>query len=394
MSSQVYIRGIVGLARRVRQELAGGVTPVRLERLRQAVREALEVTDRTLSSAGLGLEALPTPTRMAYRFLAGLDFGRIQAVSASSSHETPPGTVHFPGLRAWLDGVLTRLSLAQDEEGKRRVYDSVRSTHASLEQQARKTATRPEQLKAGARALCGWLAYFAREENFGAYLQALACAKAAFDEAQARQGRFPAPVVVHFRPMKGVYRVRGLADGTLVHLPTPMISFDEGLLRLLAAVIFLGQGSKQPIVRAMAHPGYKAILAQVEPPCHGGQQAIGLHHSLEEAFARVNEAYFGGTMPRPALQWSSTFTVRKFGHCDRLRDAVMVSASLDSPDVPAHVVDFIVYHELLHRKLGAQWNGNRQAIHTPEFLAEENRFAKHAEAKAFLDRFAKAGRSG
>jgi hypothetical protein len=142
----------------------------------------------------------------------------------------------------------------------------------------------------------------------------------------------------------------------------------------------------------MAGPAYQAILGEVEPHDDGGGQAAGLHHSLEEAFARVNAAYFGGTMQRPALQWSRRFTVRKFGHYDSLRDAVMISASLDRADVAAHVVDFVMYHELLHRKRGTQWNGDRKAVHTPEFLAQERRFARYAEATAFLDRLARTCR--
>ena len=46
MAHQVRISGIVRLAHRVRQELAGGAPPARLEYLRQTVRQALDVTDR------------------------------------------------------------------------------------------------------------------------------------------------------------------------------------------------------------------------------------------------------------------------------------------------------------------------------------------------------------
>lgn len=398
MAHQVRISGIVRLAHRVRQELAGGAPPARLEYLRQAVRQALDVTDRALKDAGAGPDALPVPTRMAYRFLATVDLGGSAAAPLAPTHEDapgnaptqglPPGSMHFPGLRTWLDHILTLLSQTQDDGERQRIGAAIRTLHANLEQGLREEDLQAAHLKAGARALFGWLAYFAREENFVAYLRALARAKAAFDEAQPRQIRFPPPVAIHFRPMKGVYRVRGLADGTLVHLPTAMISFDEELFRALAAMAFLRQGDKRPVLEAMAGPAYQAILGEVEPH-DGGGQAAGLHHSLEEAFARVNAAYFGGTMQRPALQWSRRFTVRKFGHYDSLRDAVMISASLDRADVAAHVVDFVMYHELLHRKRGTQWNGDRKAVHTPEFLAQERRFARYAEAKAFLDRLAR-----
>jgi hypothetical protein len=256
-----------------------------------------------------------------------------------------------------------------------------------MEQVLRASGILDGQLKPESRAIRDWLAHFVRAENFAAYLRGLATAQAAFAEAQARQGRFRAPVVIHFRPMKGVFRVRPAADGTLVHLPAPMITFDEPTFRLLAGLALLRVGGKRLVLDAMAQPAYQAILSQVEPRGDGTEEVPGLHHSLSDAFERVRAAYFGDEMRRPAMHWSRTFTGCKFGHYDPVRDTVMVSASLDRRDVPEHVIDFIVYHELVHRKLGFRWTGDRRDAHTPEFRAEEKRFARYAEVQTFLDRF-------
>jgi hypothetical protein len=387
MGDRVRIAGVVGLARRVRHELAEGVSPARLESLREAVRQALEVTDRALKDAGAGPAALPAPTRAAYQFLAGVDFSSVQPAHDDAHDAPPPGTVHFPGLRAWLDDTLTRLSLAEDDGRRQSVYENIQTTGASMERGLRTSGILDGQLKPESRAIRDWLAHFVRAENFAAYLRGLATAQAAFAEAQARQGRFRAPVVIHFRPMKGVYRVRSAADGTLVHLPTPMITFDEPTFRLLAGLALLRVGGKRPVLDAMARPAYQAVLLQVEPRGDGSEEVPGLHHSLSDALERVRAAYFGDEMRRPALCWSRTFTGCKFGHYDAVRDTVMVSASLDRRDVPEHVIDFIVYHELVHRKLGVRWTGDRRDAHTPEFRAEEKRFARYAEVQAFLDRF-------
>jgi hypothetical protein len=59
--------------------------------------------------------------------------------------------------------------------------------------------------------------------------------------------------------------------------------------------------------------------------------------------------------------------------------------------VPEFVVDFIVYHELLHKKHGLRWSGSRAHAHTPEFRRDERRFPGMAEAERVLRRIA-AGR--
>jgi len=60
--------------------------------------------------------------------------------------------------------------------------------------------------------------------------------------------------------------------------------------------------------------------------------------------------------------------------------------------VPAFVVDFLVYHELLHKKLSVTWRDGRRRAHTPQFRQAERRFPRCAEAQAVLKRLAKTAR--
>jgi len=94
---------------------------------------------------------------------------------------------------------------------------------------------------------------------------------------------------------------------------------------------------------------------------------------------------------RPRLTWSRSFTGRKFGHYDPIRDTVMVSSSLDRDNVPQYALDFVVFHELLHKELGVDWRNGRAAAHTPEFRAQERRFEQYREAEAALKRLAIGG---
>jgi butyrate kinase len=82
--------------------------------------------------------------------------------------------------------------------------------------------------------------------------------------------------------------------------------------------------------------------------------------------------------------WSTTPTVRKLGQYDVTRDCITVSSSLDAPGVPAYVVDYVLYHELLHKVLGTERINGRRRIHTPEFHAAERKFKQYGEAQAFI----------
>ena len=93
-------------------------------------------------------------------------------------------------------------------------------------------------------------------------------------------------------------------------------------------------------------------------------------------------------MPKPNLVWNRTLTGCKFGHYQPGTDTVMLSVSLDDPSVPASVVDYVMYHELLHKKHGITMVNGHRVLHSPSFRADERRFGDYDEAMRHLDELA------
>jgi hypothetical protein len=106
----------------------------------------------------------------------------------------------------------------------------------------------------------------------------------------------------------------------------------------------------------------------------------------------VNAAYFDGAMPRPRLTWNQTPTHRKFGHYQTTTDTVMVSLSLDAASVPAYALDFVMYHELLHKQLGVKVVNGRRYAHTPAFREAERTFKRYDDAQKVLARLSRQHR--
>jgi hypothetical protein len=203
----------------------------------------------------------------------------------------------------------------------------------------------------------------------------------------AGQRRFRPPARVEFRPIAGYWRIRGEADGTEVYLPTAMICLDAGQFREVAAAALQG-APRQAVAEFVAGEAYQTIQAEWDSAAGATPATAGIHRDLAASFDRVNEAYFGGTMPRPTLYWNRVFTGRKFGHYDPTRDAIMISCALDSDRVPEFVLDSVMHHELLHKKLGVDWSRGRAEAHTPQFRAEERTFPRYEEADLFLRKYA------
>ncbi len=412
---RLRISGLVGLAKRIRQELAGPVSAGRLAQLRQEVEDAVAGLEQIFREKRVRAQSLPAPSRKAFQFLKGLDWDAVVPEESESAGRFPPESVSFGGLQRHFNNLLDRLAQvaqpppAENDHPRGRVglpnatfsrlgtrchreleevYEMIVSDSASIEEEIRTNNLRPEQLKKQAREMRGWFAYFARRENFERYCAAVRRAEPVFRATCPWPAGKAVAVLVHFRPMHGMYRVRGYSDTILVDLPTPTICFDQNTLRAVAQIAFKKGGDRKAVHDAAAGEACRRIDATIER--FGGvvAQARGLHHDLAESFDRVNAGYFGSRLSRPRLVWSRNFAVRKFGHYDHAHDTVMLNSVLDRQTVPEFAVDFIVYHELLHRQLGITWKRNRIAAHTADFAKNERQFKQYEQARAVLRKLA------
>ena len=116
--------------------------------------------------------------------------------------------------------------------------------------------------------------------------------------------------------------------------------------------------------------------------------AQGGFYNLELLYHKLNRRYFDNALPKPTLTWSQRATSRIFGHHDGTHDTIVISRTLDAPDVPDWVVEFVLYHEMLHVKHPVRIVNGRRYIHTAAFRAEERQFPNYAEAQTWLEQIA------
>lgn len=114
--------------------------------------------------------------------------------------------------------------------------------------------------------------------------------------------------------------------------------------------------------------------------------AKGEIYDLEEIFTHLNQIYFDGKIKKPTLSWSARKTYRILGHHDAAHETIVVSRSLDDKKSPKYVVEFIVFHEMLHIFHPTQHRNGRRYNHTPQFRRDERKFAFFDEAESWIER--------
>jgi hypothetical protein len=168
---------------------------------------------------------------------------------------------------------------------------------------------------------------------------------------------------------------------------------QRALAFILMAKLFRKRASAedQAIYRQYAYQPQVLRASELARRARGRKHlsgAAGQHFDLDQLFARLNRRYFNNQLPKPALSWSQRRSKRLLGHHDHVHEAIVISRSLDEPDMPEFIVEFILYHEMLHLKHGPRQINGRRIHHHAAFRADERRFARYEEACAWLDRLA------
>lgn len=116
---------------------------------------------------------------------------------------------------------------------------------------------------------------------------------------------------------------------------------------------------------------------------HLGGEA-GRHYSLGEIYREINRVYFNNQIEIARIGWGLRRSRKRMGHYDPAHHTITLSPVLDTPGVPASVVHYIVYHEMLHAVFENASARGRKRHHFAEFRRAEESFPHFASAKKFL----------
>jgi hypothetical protein len=95
---------------------------------------------------------------------------------------------------------------------------------------------------------------------------------------------------------------------------------------------------------------------------------------LESSFHRVNERFFNGMSDKPNLIWAGE-SFNKLGSYEYSSDTIYISTIFKELTLAEiHFLDYVMYHELLHKKHQFQMKNGRHHAHTTAFREDEAKF--------------------
>jgi hypothetical protein len=202
--------------------------------------------------------------------------------------------------------------------------------------------------------------------------------------------RIKSPVVsigARFHPFAGLRSTITLRNGAvkarvsdLLAEASPLVL--EALAEILLARIFHRRPSREARECYLAYTFRPAIRVSIDAARRerGSKRLLparGRHHDLEAIFHGLNQCFFHGQIPPSRLGWSHKNSRRILGHYDSGHGTIIVSRKLDAPSVPRYLVEYVVYHEMLHIRFPVERRGHRRVVHSREFREAEKKFPQY-----------------
>jgi predicted metal-dependent hydrolase len=107
-------------------------------------------------------------------------------------------------------------------------------------------------------------------------------------------------------------------------------------------------------------------------------------YNLTDIFNSLNSEYFNNSLS-VVITWgrrSPRYAVKKrtLGNYQKKTNTIRVNPILDSRKVPRYVIEYIVYHEMLHAVIDAVVKNGRRRIHSKEFKNRERNYRNYHKA--------------
>jgi hypothetical protein len=262
---------------------------------------------------------------------------------------------------------------------------------AAMEKICAASQATPANLTSSSRQIYAWIKFLTHEHNLQLHLQTTYRVKQIAQRLLNIHNQKSVNIIVELIDLAGLYKCKlSSVEATLTLNEGFLNASDETLTALVKAALFgKSQQTTQLIKNYATSEEYSYILMEIDLITEViVENPKGKYYNLDELFDKVNCEYFASSLVKPRLIWSQIHTYRKFGHYEPARDRVMIALTLDNANIPQFVVEFVLYHELLHKFHGATWVNGRRMVHTLEFRRDERKFHLYKEVEGWLQKLA------
>lgn len=388
--AEARVRGLVKLMEAVRRRTAGGISPGEAAELEREIARQVAAVERLCARQGITPAALPAPSRQAWEYLRAFRANPVCGAVGKNRKQ------RLTGLATACRSFLNQLTEADSDALFSRFLEESAAWIARARARLAAAGAAAADLPEAQQRLLARLEYYTRPEaahsirdNAGLFRMALRA------EWPAGFLRPPRPLLYWEPGGSRLWKLdpghgAGILRCSDIFLIDPR---GQAPLVLARSVCAAARGRRQggrALVEWARGGVVDAFRREIEAAVVPDREAArGQHHDLHELFRRLNERFFGGALTPGPLSWGARRAHCRTGIYDPATGGIRLSPVLDGPGVPGYVVEFVLYHEMLHLVQDGEGRlGPGRRIHTAAFRRQERRYPHWREAEDFLTRLA------
>jgi hypothetical protein len=395
MITMLQIRGLVKAAQKVKDKLKAGIKPQDASAFQEFIATSVESVESLCADANIKPSSLSMRSRQAYYFLKSIDLQNLPLVCIPSNPVLSK-TIGIKKIKLQQRAILQKIcqisnSVTLNCHNIQTLAQEISQIVQDIEQICATSQVTPANLTKSSRQVYAWLKFLSVDCNLKLHLKTTQRLMEIANRVCHQNCEEVQNLTIDLTNIAGLYRARRLDNDVSLTICEGFINASDRILEALIRDSLLGKTKETTtIIRDFAYTEeYSRILLELDLIVEViTENATGKFYDLSRLFKKINSEYFGGCLDKPRLTWSHIQTYRQFGHYEPSRDRVVISLTLDDVRIPEFVVEFVLYHELLHKYHGAKFVNGRHLVHTLEFRQDEHKFPQHKEAEAWLNKLA------
>lgn len=181
--------------------------------------------------------------------------------------------------------------------------------------------------------------------------------------------------------------VRWEPDCTKVSLHRMFLEAPKNIMQDLACYVRQEQDNISPVVKAFIEDKLKKFDYSHELDLRK-LHTKGHVYNLQKIYDSLNQEYFNPPL-NLKITWFGKSSKSKnrltFGLYHDPLKLIKINRLLDSPSIPSYLIEYVIYHEMLHHVCPSYYENGSHKVHTREFKERELKFKYYQLALKWLD---------
>ena len=232
-----------------------------------------------------------------------------------------------------------------------------------------------------------WLEYLSHQSHLALHLSSLDEFLRILTKQNKKISVNPRELLIKINYSGYLYRRQTVQNKTVLQINEVFIISPMEIKKSILSTAFSRRQSKQ-IHAIKAYSGTSEFRRMNKlisgDPIANRISCRGERYDLSILFNKLNKEYFRGQLSQPRLVWSSRRSIRRLGYYQPEINTIAVTQKLDDKNIPRMLVEYVLYHEMLHQHFGIKNHNGRRYAHTSAFRNAEKKFRHQKEAENLI----------